>query len=303
MCLSAKGFFEMKAIWVWQKSRIYNCACAVSYTIVPDQSWSPPKPTDPAYKYYEGVGWTDTPVAVVGGTDQTDACLVGANQDGTIVAFRGTLGLDPPTWAALYDWFMNDFAVLPRPVPEFGSGVKVHSGWWNSVNQIWTGLEKALSGMDTSRLVFTGHSKGGPMASLAAMKYFAAKQQAPTVYTYASPLPGNVEFASAYHDAGITQTRYENYLDIAPFFPPPLWLIDLIEKKDPNLGTLFKLLLDLAKDWDYSPVGKGEYIRENHSLKPMEPPSSQPTLLTDVRLLENLKIKGSKSTHNSYETS
>lgn len=260
------------------------CACNVAYTIVPGQTWSPPAPTDPNYAYYEAVGWTDTPVAITGGTDQTDACVVGTNQDGTIVGFRGTLAPFPLSWASLYDWLVNDLLIEPTPVPAFGTGVEVHSGWWDSVNQIWSDLEQTLGGLDTTNLFFTGHSKGGPMATLAAMKHYTANQQAPTNYTYASPLPGNGAFAAVCDSAGISQTRYENYLDIVPFLPPPPWLIDLIESQYPHMNAWLKAFLDMDKGWDYVPVGDGFYIDESHTVTPMEAFSSQPTLLTDLRL-------------------
>ncbi len=83
------------------------CASGAAYTIIPDEKWSPP--TDNIF--FQGSGFFDDTVALVAGELQTNACLVGENEDGVVVAFRGTLGLNPPTWAALWDWVVNDISI------------------------------------------------------------------------------------------------------------------------------------------------------------------------------------------------
>ncbi|MEJ2407343.1 MAG: hypothetical protein P8171_24320 [Candidatus Thiodiazotropha sp.] len=88
----------------WTLDTRLACACNCAYGIShKDGSYTPPQPYDSA------VGWVDTPVAIsapkAGGAEdeRINACLVGRNGDGIIIAMRGTL---PPSWtvASLQDW-------------------------------------------------------------------------------------------------------------------------------------------------------------------------------------------------------
>jgi hypothetical protein len=74
-----------------------------------------------------------------------------------------------------------------------------------------------LAGSSTPLLV-TGHSKGGAVAALAAMR-FQKTGLTPKVTTFAAPKPGNKAFADAYNVA-IKHTRYEFGDDVVPHLPP-----------------------------------------------------------------------------------
>lgn len=228
------------------------CACRCAYGIdTTTGGFTPPAP------YYDAVGYAATPVAISGGDDNIDAALVGSTRDGVIVAFRGTL---PPAFdmPSLLDW-LQDFFDVPRTVP--GLPGQVHSGFDDSVNAIWDALSREtaaqLAAGASKSLHVTGHSKGGAMATLAAMRFHgAAAFPTPLVHTYASARPGDKEFANAY-DKTISQTSYENHLDIVPFVPPP----------DHLLGALAKVseladLLRRASGWNYQAVGHRLYIEE-----------------------------------------
>jgi len=232
------------------------CACRCAYGIGTKSGlFTPPAP------YYEAVGFTAMPVAISGGDDNIDAALVGTIDDGVVVAFRGTLppGFDMP---ALLDW-LQDFFAEPRTVP--GILGQVHSGFDDSVNAIWDAMSKEvathLKASGSGNLFVTGHSKGGAMASLAAMRFHNDSAfPTPTVKTYASARAGDKAFAEAY-DKTISQVSLENYLDVVPFVPPPDDLIGHLAAI-PDVGRLCRE----AEGWNYQAVGNRRYIEESGSV-------------------------------------
>lgn len=228
------------------------CACRCAYGIDTTTGvFTPPEP------YYRAVGFTAMPAAISGGDDNIDAALVGTTDDGVVVAFRGTLppGFDMP---ALLDW-LQDFFDQPRTVP--GLPGQVHSGFDDSVNALWAAVSREtaaqLNASGSGKLHVTGHSKGGAMASLAAMRFHKDRAfPTPAVKTYASARPGDKAFAEAY-DKTLSQTSYENYLDVVPFVPPPDDLIDTLAAI-PEAGKLFRK----AEGWNYQAVGNRLYIEK-----------------------------------------
>src|SRR5215471_20753979 len=67
------------------------------------------------------------PIAISTGVNNINACLVGKNASGIIVAFRGTLPTSPE------DWF-ND--LLVEPVSSPGLPGKVHDGFQTAVQSM-----------------------------------------------------------------------------------------------------------------------------------------------------------------------
>lgn len=238
---------------------------------------------DQVEKFYHGVGFIDEPTAVSGGIENIDAALVGKNNDdGIIVAFRGTIppvsGIPiPKQLPALMDWIQDIFFSKPEAVA--GLPGKVHTGFYDAVAELWAGIGKAVESLQNSKkstpVFFTGHSKGGPMASIAAMKAKDVAGLCPLkIYTFASARPGDVDFAAGY-DAAFSQTSYENYLDIVPFAPPSEDIVKMFAMI-PLIGELFKE----AEDWDYASVGKRLYIKEDGKVM------SDSSVLDDIRGLE-----------------
>jgi hypothetical protein len=191
--------------------------------------------------WYASIGFIDVPDVVIGGVDRIDAAFVGSCVDCVIVAFRGTLPLvfdsGPDTFfQSLYDW-LNDIRAIPVP----GYGGMVHGGFTESLEDLWPGLEpkiQARAGAGT-RIYVTGHSKGGALAFLAAVRLSDGPGLAPVaVYTYAAPRAGNGDFVDHY-DQTIAETwRVENRDDLIPHLPPggTLWL--LLRRLDPRFTRL-----------------------------------------------------------------
>jgi hypothetical protein len=197
--------------------------------------------------FYDGAGFIQPPAAFLAGPDDTDACLVGRNADGVLVAFRGTLShLDTPVPTVL-DW-VNDFNALPVATAAFPG--KVHSGFLLGVALLWpavcTEVMAQLDEADGRRLHLTGHSKGGGMAPLAALLALADPQLRADVrvVTFAAPRAGDQDFAAAYN-ARVGHTRYEYADDLVPHLPPQ---------------AIFRRPLPGWPDFAYASLGKLRFI-------------------------------------------
>jgi len=237
------------------------CASSCAYSIGGSANYTALEPYD------SGVGWLGTPVAIVGGKENINACLVGVNQDdGIIVAFRGTVLPVPVTKMSILDWWQDIVDSEPKSIA--GVPGMVHCGFKDAVETIWAPL---LNQVDIYRNTFpgkpvylTGHSKGGPMATIfAARTHFDASVswKPSAIYTYASPHPGNQDFVNNFPLMTIPVTRYENYLDVVPLVPPSEKFIQLASKSK-RLGKLFKL----AEGWNYASLGERKYINKKHEV-------------------------------------
>ena len=236
------------------------CACEIVEEIQ-NAKTLPPFPDPSIYNplYYTPIGFLKPPRLIAGGpVGDIDACIVGTNADGVILAFRGTL-MPAFDWPSILDWIQN-FLAVTISVP--GLPGKVHAGFFLAVTTIWKDVlaEVQAQMKDSGKgLIVTGHSKGAAMATIASMLLHNAGVPVQDVVTIASPNAGNSDFATAY-DAIFTQTRYTNHLDIVPFLPPTPALAAALAGV-PDIGWLFKAF----ETANYAPVGNGIYIDGNGS--------------------------------------
>ena len=116
-----------------------------------------------------------------------------------VVVFRGTDEVDD----VLRDL---DAGLVPE-----GAG-RVHRGFQQALDQVWEVVEAHLGGRPAT---FTGHSLGGALASIAAMRY----RETQAAYTLGSPRVGNGAFR-----AGMRPPvhRIVNNNDVVTRLPPPL---------------------------------------------------------------------------------
>lgn len=198
--------------------------------------------------------WTTPPVAVerdliVAGqkvADRIDSALVGRMAEGVVIAFRGTL---PPTVAnitagarSFFDWANDGWCIA---APDGAYAGKVHAGFAGSVDRLWEDdlkrgpgigahLRRLLADGGPERIFVTGHSKGGALANLGAMR---ARRQwpdlpPPKVLTIAAARAGDKDFAKAYAAARIDCLAYEGAYDLVPLLPPggqaPAQLLDAL---------------------------------------------------------------------------
>jgi len=276
-------------------------AAQAAYYIDGSGNFNPPS----GNAIYNAIQWTSQPVPVFGtsGLEDEDlnACLVGKTaNDGVVVSFRGTLPItSPPTFEEILDW-LQDFLMTPYSndpiITGWGSGVAVHAGFWDAIQSIWSGVNTQIQNLKPTagNFFFTGHSKGGPLASLGAMLWATANPSGPLpgIYTFASPRPGNAAFASAFANAGVTQTRYENTNDMVPLLPPSssdvssltfaIKIAVALGKIDKVWGNVAIALLNTIGSWNYSTVGTGYLIGPSGSLSPADSAAQWGTVLATL---------------------
>ncbi|KAI6223762.1 Lipase-like protein [Aphelenchoides fujianensis] len=160
-----------------------------------------------------------------------------------VIVYRGT-----KTKKQLLQEFLQ--ALQPN-VDFFGHG-KVNRYFFRALNALWDSSTSILADpryRDFS-VTFTGHSLGGALASLAAMRVILERMRAPgqvRLYTFGQPRIGNHKFALE-HDSLIPESfRIVNRNDVVPHLPlchipadsPHLDAVDAVEgapapRRDPD---------------------------------------------------------------------
>ena len=148
----------------------------------------------------------------------------------TGVVFRGTVPPGDDFLASLRNWLYNleSHKFDWRPVIDW---VRVHHGFTVAWSKIKEDVKRAIRG----DCIFTGHSLGGALATIAAMDFATLSSiRIKAVVTFGSPRVGNGKFARSYTRLfGDVTERYVNYCDPVPLFPgallgfrhvcPPRW--------------------------------------------------------------------------------
>lgn len=137
-----------------------------------------------------------------GGGSHALLALEGKNKL-AVLAFRGTDKDDPSD-------LTDDFNALPRPWP---AGGNVHSGFAKALLDVWQGVDAALQLIADYKLLFTGHSLGAAMATLA-----SSLQKPSSLYTIGSPRVGDQAFADLLQ--GLDNHRYVDCCDLVTRVPP-----------------------------------------------------------------------------------
>ena len=157
------------------------------------------------------------------GDDLMEAGLIGLAADAIIVAFRGTLPpSSPDIGQTILDWGSDADAPLVR-----GAGLPgmVHQGFLTALDALWPLMKpvlvNAIAGAPGKPIYVTGHSKGGAVANLAAMRIRAQLPDVGVlVRTFAAARTGDAAFAAAYAAAIPDSLRFEYADDIVPHLPP-----------------------------------------------------------------------------------
>ena len=231
------------------------CASVSAYGVQKDGSFT----SQPNYD--RAAGWVEAPTPFVGGTDNINACLVGTTADGVVVAFRGTLPpSSPDRLETVLDWLNNFDADLVQAQSMPG---RVHDGFRKALDTLWAPLlaevQRRRAAAPESDTFVTGHSKGGAIADLAAMRLKLENDIQTKVVTYAAPHPGDQDFAAACN-ARIDVTRYEYADDIVPHVPPGLAF------RRAFTGGPLERVVGGRLDLNYAPVGALRYIRRDGAI-------------------------------------
>ena len=151
-------------------------------------------------------------VNVKKGRDIDTQCFVMANDKDVVVVFRGSDSVN--------DWFANFQAVRePGPLTK----TLAHEGFQDALFPAVIALTNAIDNFRTSkqRVWFTGHSLGGALCSLYAGMLVENSYPVYGIYTFASPRPGDDDFATALTKAiPGPHHRVVNEGDIVPHVPP-----------------------------------------------------------------------------------
>jgi len=147
------------------------------------------------------------------GKDIDTQGYVMADDTDIICVFRGS--------DAIEDWFAN-FQAATDPGPL--NNTKAHEGFQDALYPAVIALSNAIDGFGGSdkRLWLTGHSLGGALCSLYAGMLQENGYDVYGVYNFASPRPGDDNFAVALNEklADGPHYRVVNEGDIVPHVPP-----------------------------------------------------------------------------------
>lgn len=133
--------------------------------------------------------------------EDTQAILVFHQELGQyVLAFRGS---ELTSWK---DWFVDALVFKQAWL----QGGKVHSGFAGALDVIWPDIKESIENITS--IIFTGHSLGGALATLAASRLQSHCQK---LVTIGSPAVGNAEFAYSTEKAlAGKMARYVNCCDV-----------------------------------------------------------------------------------------
>ncbi|QDU75054.1 Lipase (class 3) [Bremerella volcania] len=138
-------------------------------------------------------------------------CFVAVTEEAMAVAFRGTAGVR--------DW-LRDLTLFSTSVA-YGT---VHQGFFHGFQQVRAALETAMRsfGLGDRKLVISGHSLGGALATIAAAEWIHAGEfEVAGIYTFGQPAVGKKDFREFINGKTAGKFfRFVNEDDIVPRVPP-----------------------------------------------------------------------------------
>lgn len=140
-------------------------------------------------------------------SDQSTQAFTASDVDNLFVAFRGTE-------ANPIDWSRN-----ARFSPIAGDFGRIHSGFVSGLDEVWEESLEVIAAAGKPS-VFTGHSLGGALAMIAAVRTNAAGHPVEAVYTYGQPRVGLGDFGTLFMDRlGDRTYRAINHVDLVTRVP------------------------------------------------------------------------------------
>ncbi len=130
------------------------------------------------------------------------------NDKDLVIAFRGTNPIH------FDDWFEDINAW-----PEHYNPGKVHMGFMRETDKLLPNVLEIIKSTPNRNVWICGHSLGGAVANLTAIKLVTYNICKPIVFTFGEPRSSNRPFANAYEFA-FNHFRFVNCNDIVPRLPP-----------------------------------------------------------------------------------
>ncbi len=203
-----------------------NCArlCQEIYRDFSGLRFSSYPDVEPIFIESQDNGFTDTQVAV----------LNQLTSDKLYIVFRGS--------DKSIDW-MNNFQLRQQVYPygDSNSEVKFHQGFMMAYFAVRDGLLKAMEQFEGQRVIVTGHSLGGALATIAALdiqyNFGKANQLTFIVNTFGAPRVGNKALTESYNRRIANSYRFIYGWDIVTRIPRDWQGFEHVEKAV-QLGSL-----------------------------------------------------------------
>jgi Lipase (class 3) len=197
----SEGSFNSEAALCAEMSRLAYCRAAAGLNL--DQNTIQAAVAKVGFAtsgLFESVGASQT-----GGTHAFLAVRNGGQSPAAaaVLAFRGTDSDDPTD-------FGDDADLILK---QWKKGGRVHSGFERALEEVWGQIEPVLDKVQ-GRTIFTGHSLGAALATLATSSYTPD-----ALYTFGSPRVGDQAFVGTLKTVN-TLRRYVNCCDLVTRIPP-----------------------------------------------------------------------------------
>lgn len=137
--------------------------------------------------------------------------LAAWNDEHLVFAFRGT--------TTGFDWladsaYLSPWGIMPRVGVSYG--LPAHWGYVRSLQTVWPWIRSVWEHHSTKQIHWTGHSKGGGIASLAAARSLAAGRPVASCYTFGEPPNTSRHLARLMKNARFDRRRYVRCQDPVP---------------------------------------------------------------------------------------
>src|SRR5262249_49759647 len=146
-----------------------------------------------------------------------------SNDKVVVVSFRGSeMDLSQAPADTFNNWVGTNIQNRLQDQPTLGPGVQVHDGFWMALDSVYKGIAAEIAkqgGFKQKKVFVTGHSLGGALATLCALRLQKDGHGSPVVYTFASPRVGNDKFQAAFR---LTHRRWVNQNDLVTQLPPEI---------------------------------------------------------------------------------
>ncbi len=165
-----------------------------------------------------------------------------------VLAFRGS--------TTVQDW-INDFKFFQLKSKKTGLPGRVHRGFFKALDSQWSEISKELAGPAASGMPIwiTGHSLGGGLSQVAAMRAAVEGMPVAGLYSFASPKVGDREFLRAFDRRCAGRCyRVVNGEDLVPHVAP----------SEPAEEPFAELLRPANKRYLSLPM-KGAFLRTEYS--------------------------------------